>query len=361
MMDIEELLRLDPYSLPRAEKEPMLLEGLKELTKRHYLLCPEYKRVLDRLHRGWESIESAADVPFLPVGLFKGRSLKSIPDEEVFKTLSSSGTTSSQPSRVILDRRAAFRQSQALAQVMAHELGQKRRPMLIIDSHESAMGRGDFSARTAAIRGFSSFGRDHFYALRPDLTIDESGLRDWLDGHAGQPLLAFGFTFLVWRFCQEARALGVDLSKAALIHGGGWKKLQGAAVNRTMFRQGVEESVGISVIRDYYGMIEQIGSVFLECERGVFHSPVFADVAIRNPLNWRPLPPGETGVVQTMSLLPTSYPGHCLLTEDLGTLTGIDDCACGRLGSTFVVEGRVPKAESRGCSDARQYPEASWN
>ena len=50
-------------------------------------------------------------------------------------------------------------------------------------------------------------------------------------------------------------------------------------------------------------------------------------------------------------LLPGSYPGHVLLTEDVGTLEGEDDCPCGRKGRYFKVHGRIAKAEVRGCSD----------
>ena len=61
--------------------------------------------------------------------------------------------------------------------------------------------------------------------------------------------------------------------------------------------------------------------------------------------------PGEEGVLQVLSPLPRSYPGHSLLTEDLGVLLGEDDCPCGRKGKYFKVTGRVPRAEVRGCSD----------
>ena len=60
---------------------------------------------------------------------------------------------------------------------------------------------------------------------------------------------------------------------------------------------------------------------------------------------------GEEGVLQVLSPLPRSYPGHSLLTEDLGVLLGEDDCPCGRKGKYFKVTGRVPRAEVRGCSD----------
>ena len=60
---------------------------------------------------------------------------------------------------------------------------------------------------------------------------------------------------------------------------------------------------------------------------------------------------GEKGVLQVVSLLPESYPGHSILTEDEGVLLGEDDCPCGRKGKYFEVTGRIRNAEVRGCSD----------
>ena len=57
-------------------------------------------------------------------------------------------------------------------------------------------------------------------------------------------------------------------------------------------------------------------------------------------------------MIEVLSLLPRSYPGHALLTEDRGRLLGEDDCPCGRKGRYFEVFGRLPKAELRGCSDS---------
>ena len=61
----------------------------------------------------------------------------------------------------------------------------------------------------------------------------------------------------------------------------------------------------------------------------------------------------ETGLVQLVSLLPSSYPGHLILSEDTGEIFGEDDCSCGRLGKYFKLHGRIKNAEIRGCSDAR--------
>ena len=57
-------------------------------------------------------------------------------------------------------------------------------------------------------------------------------------------------------------------------------------------------------------------------------------------------------MIQAVSLLPGSYPGHSILTEDEGVILGEDDCPCGRKGKYFRVIGRIRNAEVRGCSDA---------
>ena len=93
-----------------------------------------------------------------------------------------------------------------------------------------------------------------------------------------------------------------------------------------------------------------IGVVYLEGPEGdSLYCPDFADVVIRDPETWRELPPGQPGLIEVVSTLPESYPGHLLLTEDLGVVHGIDDGHWP--GKRFSVLGRLPRAEARGCSD----------
>ena len=101
---------------------------------------------------------------------------------------------------------------------------------------------------------------------------------------------------------------------------------------------------------NYYGMVEQTGSIFMECEAGFLHCSNYSDVIMRRD-DFSICEYNETGLIQLISLLPVSYPGHSLLSEDLGEIIGEDNCTCGRLGKYFIVHGRVNKAELRGCSD----------
>ena len=98
-------------------------------------------------------------------------------------------------------------------------------------------------------------------------------------------------------------------------------------------------------------MVEQTGCIYMQCECGHLHASVFSDVIIRRPADFSVAEIGEKGIVQVVSILPESYPGHSLLTEDEGILRGEDDCPCGRKGKYFEIPGRLKNAEIRGCSD----------
>jgi len=98
-------------------------------------------------------------------------------------------------------------------------------------------------------------------------------------------------------------------------------------------------------------MVEQTGSIFVECEYGFLHSSSFSDVIVRNHKTHSPENNGTEGLIQLLSIIPKSYPGHSLLTEDIGTIYGVDNCECGRMGKYFKVHGRMKSAEVRGCSD----------
>ena len=291
----------------------------------------------------------------MPVSLFKEHALKSVPQSQVYKVLKSSAT-SGRASAICLDRRTARLQTQALASIMVPILGSRRQPMLIIDSKNFLSDRRHLSARAAGILGFSSYGRDHFFALNDQMELDLAGLKDWLRRNGGSPFFMFGFTFMVWQyFYQRVARLGLDLSRGTLLHGGGWKKLEAQAVSRGEFMLRLRRAAGLARIYNFYGMAEQVGSVFVECGRGYLHCPLFADVIIRDPRTWAPLPPRRPGIVQILSLIPESYPGHSLLSEDIGALAGVDGCRCGRKGKYFSITGRVPEAELRGCSDVHAF------
>ncbi len=186
------------------------------------------------------------------------------------------------------------------------------------------------------------------------MSIDLEGVSEFLEKHQGKKILLFGFTFMIWQhFYQElAKCPGkIDLSEGVLIHGGGWKKLQNEKVEPEEFKRELQRVCGISQIHDYYGMVEQTGCIYMECEHGHLHASIFSDVIARRKDDFSVCSFGEEGIIQVVSAIPESYPGHSILTEDMGIIQGEDDCPCGRLGKYFKITGRIKNAEVRGCSD----------
>lgn len=355
-MTYDELLEKAPYSLSKDEKNRILTERLKELTKLHKENCEEYSRILDSISFDLEKVDNYENLPFLPVRLFKELELRSVPKEEVVKTMTSSGTSGQAVSKIYLDRTTSSNQQKTMVKIVSDYTGSGRMPMIILDCPSVVKNRLMFSARGAGILGFSIFGAKKIYALDDDMNLNVEALKEFLEKYKGQKILLFGFTFMVWKhFYKELVRLkdevSFDLSNGILIHGGGWKKLVNEAVSPEEFHRRLKDICGLDSIHDYYGMVEQTGCIYMQCECGHLHASIFSDVIIRKPEDFSICKKGERGIIQVVSAIPESYPGHSLLTEDEGEILGEDDCLCGRKGKYFKIYGRLKNAEIRGCSD----------
>jgi phenylacetate-coenzyme A ligase PaaK-like adenylate-forming protein len=342
------------YSLAKESKKPFFLEKISELFKHHYYSCHEFKRIIDTIEYDVSSINSIEDLPFLPVRLFKMYNLLSVPHESVVKKMTSSGTTGQSVSKIFLDKPTALLQTKTLGKIVSSFLGSSRVPMIIIDSESTVKNRNEFSARAAGITGFSIFASKRIFALNDDMSLNLELIQDFVSENRDKTIFLFGFTFIVYQhFIKELCRLDItiNLTNGVLIHGGGWKKLIHEAIDSKAFRDKIYSVSSISRVHDYYGMVEQTGTIHMECEKGYLHTPEYADIIIRDPNNFGVCNVGEEGLIQLLSLLPHSYPGQSLLTEDIGVILGEDDCSCGRKGKYFIIKGRIKNAEVRGCSD----------
>lgn len=356
-ISFDDILAISPYSLRKKEKSELLFKRLSELTEFHKNNCEEYARILKSIDFDINRISNYEEIPFLPVRLFKELELKSVSQENIVKTMTSSGTTGQAVSRIYLDRNTASNQQKTMVKIVSDFTGSSRMPMIIIDNPNVIKNRAMFSARGAGILGFSIFGSKKIYALNDDMRLDVDAIKEFLEKFSGQKILLFGFTFMVWQhFYKELvrlkeQGITFDLSNGILIHGGGWKKLVSESVSHDEFHERLKDACGIESIHDYYGMVEQTGCIYMECKYGHLHSSIFSDVIIRKPIDFSVCETGEKGIIQVVSTIPESYPGHSLITEDEGIIEGEDDCPCGRKGKYFKILGRIKSAEIRGCSD----------
>lgn len=359
---LESLESVPPFELEREVKEPLQTRILSDLTQFHRENCSPYDRILDSFYSSSLTNLIGDFPPFIPARLLKLVDLKSVPSSEVMMSLTSSGTSGQTPSRVSLSKSNARLQNRALVRILGDFFGTKRQSILIFDEESTLREGKEINARAAGVRGFSSVSREKIIALNETLDLEEQIVTDFLEGTTDVPFLAFGFTSVLWEkviLPLEASGRKFPPNQGVLIHGGGWKALVDQAVSPQEFSSRARSVLGVRSTHDYYGMAEQTGSIFMACENRVFHCSNYSDVLVRDPRTLQVNDFGQEGLLQVISVLPRSYPGHSILTEDIGTIQGEDDCSCGRKGKYFVVAGRLAQAEIRGCSDTATLRPAS--
>ena len=357
MLQLKNIIKYNPYSLDKNQKNKLFKDIFTKLTFHHYTKCKDYNKIIKNLKFKIKNKKNKLqDFPMLPVKTFKTFKLISVNKNKIAKKLVSSGTTGQNLSEIYLDKKNAKNQIIILSKIIQEILGKKRLPMLIIDQNPKLNNRSIFNARAAAIFGFSLFGKDYCYLLNNKNEIDYQTLNNFLEKHKNKKFFIFGFTSLIYEYLIKKispRLLISNFKRGILLHGGGWKKLEKIKINNELFKKKISKKLKLDNIYNYYGLVEQTGSIFIESKNcGYFHTTIYSDILIRDN-NFKVLEKNRRGLIQLFSLLPTSYPGHNILTEDIGELKGEDDCKCGLKGKYFLVYGRAKKSELRGCSDVR--------
>ena len=304
------------------------------------------------------------ELPWLPVQAFKENAalLRSVDAAQITVRLNSSAT-SGVPSSVDIDRVTAKRQVRALAAVITEVLGPKRRPFLVLDTDPRTMSGQGLGARGAAVRGFLNLAREAAYFMEAGpggmLTLKADELAAALERAAagGEPVAVFGFTFVLFAHALQpmlraGRAFRLPAG-SHVIHIGGWKKLADQQVSKAEFNAMAERVFGVppSHVADFYGFTEQMGVNYPDGPDGLKCAPAFAEVIVRDPSTFKPLPDGREGLLEFVTPLPWSYPGIAVLTDDVGIVTSRDSTVGGWHGTRFQVLGRAQKAEVRGCGD----------
>jgi len=365
---IDALLAAPTFSLAPSEHHARLLAVLQ----RELSYAAERDARLRNYLQAWpvdyRAAESIADLPYLPVGAFKASPPLALVDpENIIRTLASSATTGQTPSRVPLDAPTSRRMVKGVVAIASDFIGSTRRPYLVIDTPGTLAAGAELGARAAAIQGLRPFATEMACCLNGDAgepRVDEARLLDFAAKWGQAEVLAYGFTYVIWEhLVRPLREHGIRLGmpNIRVLHSGGWKRLQDQAVTREAFAAGVAEVFGCATERvlDFYGMVENVGVIYPDCECGYKHVPAFAAVIVRDPLTLRPVKQGEQGLVQVCSVLPTSFPGFLVLTDDIAEVIRYDGCACGRRGISFRFVKRVPQVEIRGCGNletSRQRP-----
>jgi hypothetical protein len=362
---IDRLLALPPFGLSAEAKAAALLPAVSEALLHHHEHCPSLARWHEK--RGFDPhrpLTDLADVPFLPVGVFKRLLLASVPADKVVRELTSSATSSQTPSRIPLDQVTRQRQIRALAAILSYRLGGTRRPFLVLDAPPDSGPQADreLSARVAALRGYLMAANTTEYALRRDgarLVLDIPHVRALVEQWTaeGKPFCLLGYTYMLYQYVvrpllERGESLALPATTCVL-HFGGWKKLAAQAVDKARLNADACQAFGLQpqCLCDVYGFTEQLGVIYPDDTAGRKRAPTYAEVLVRDPATLAVLPDGATGLLEFVCPLPHSYPGVAILLDDLGRIVSREPGDDGLTGTAFELVGRAARAETRGCGD----------
>ena len=355
--EYKNLFKVKIYNLKKKFKKKFFNNFINKLSMHHYKNCVQYRQILNNLNFNINKKNyELKDYPTIPVSLFKFLDLYSVNKKKIVKKILSSGTTNKNLSKINLDKLNSNNQVKALNNILKNLLGTRRLPMLIVEKDPRNDHKINFNAKVAAILGFSLFGKDHCYILDKEGKLDFNLLKKFYNKFSNEKFFIFGFTSSIFKHLIKNPSFKknkYNLKNGILLHGGGWKKLEEIKVNNNRFKELLIKKFNLRSVFNYYGMVEQTGSIFIEGKNcGYLHTSIYSDILIRDK-DFNLLEKNKKGIVQLFSILPSSYPGHNILTEDIGELKGEDDCKCGLKGKYFLIHGRIKEAEIRGCSDVR--------
>ena len=348
LINYSKIFKENLFDKTQKEKEIFFFNNLKKLHNYHQKNSKEYLNISKTLFK--KNMNKIENLPFLHVQMFKEKNLKSVQSNVNVKMFNSSGTSGKKLSMINIDMKTSLLQAKVLNRILLSVLREKVDKIYFIDS-ETTLKTMRNSARGAAILGFKQIANSFEFILDSKYKVKKKIIKKIIAER--KKICFFGFTSLVWlNFLNYLKKNKIFLKKkdTILFHGGGWKKIEKNKVSRKKFNLECKNYIGSNKIYNYYGMIEQTGSIFLECEYGLYHPSLFSEIIIRDE-NMISCNLGKTGIIQVCSLLPISYPGHSILTEDLGEIFAIDTCRCGRKGKAFKVLNRIKDSEVRGCSD----------
>jgi hypothetical protein len=360
----DDLLKQPPYRGAPDQNQDLLRAAVGEAILHHCTHCEPFERWYRK--RGPDPnapILDLAQLPFLPVTVFKRLKLQSVESGQVVRVLKSSATSSQTPSSVALDAVTRGRQMRALASLMSATIGPERRPFVVLDAAAPSAGSAvELSARVAGMRGYLMMASETRYVLEsraegPALNVDElrGALADLLARRI--PICLLGYTYILYRYVvAPLLKLGLRFElppESFVLHFGGWKRLQGQAVERERFNSDVARvfSVDWRHIRDIYGFTEQLGVIYPDDGHGVRLAPAYAEVFVRDAFTLELAPDGAAGLLQFITPLPNSYPGISILLDDVGRIVSRGQEVDGLYGTRFETLGRAKGAEIRGCGD----------
>ena len=351
----------DPYEYD----DELFVKAVKQCLSWHIEKNDFYKDWMQKNNFSVDSLNDISDIakiPFLHANFYKTHVIKTVKDEDIAITLTSSGTTG-QKSQMFFDNWTIFASDKS-ADMESYKLGliTDEPTNFLLYSYEPAEGVNVGTLRTRQMMRRYAKENELVYALKYTGKGHEFDLFGCIDAllrfeKEGLPVRLLGFPAFLYFTLEKMEDMGyppLKLNpKSLVMMGGGWKGFVDKQLSPQEFRAYIKERLGLpeSCCHESYGAVEH-GVAYMDCNNHHFHIPAYSRVLIRDVRTLEVLPYGKPGFLNVISPINTGVPVVSLLLGDLAVLHEGKSCGCGINAPWFEILGRAGTTKNRSCAIA---------
>ena len=362
---VQELCDLSEPYRTGYDMDSLFLQAMREIMAWHYDRCTFYRNLLRRENFSPEHINSMDDlprIPFIHANFFKTHSVRSIPEEEIEITLTSSGTMG-QKSQMFFDH-WSISSGRRMVDFVYDHFGWNnpdKETNYLVSNYEPEEGSTRGTTNTSKFLTKYAPARNLNYVLR--LTgeggheFDLFGCIEVLKQYASEkiPVRLIGFPSFIFFILERMKKLGeknLSLSDDSLVFfAGGWKGYADQQLSKDELYGRLVEQLGIpdNRCRDGFGSVEH-SVPYVECEHHHMHVPIWSRAFIRDVRTLELLDEGKPGYLSFVTPYITSVPAISVMMGDLAIMHSAGECECGINTPWFEIAGRAGISKNKSCA-----------
>jgi long-chain-fatty-acid---luciferin-component ligase len=351
MIDNSILLSKDAYFPNFNERETVQKSLLLNSFQYHVAHNNEYRAYCERRNITLNDVQTdIRKIPLIPSTIFKSMRIRTDSGEETIKYCESSGT---QGSVSIIERDTTTMERFIGTIKNANQnIFRLKKSVIVGLTPPPSQAKDLWIAHVISL--YSHFYTTYFYMDNGEFKFDKlvQDLRQFSENF--EEICFIGAPIMYIQMLKHLQTNNIQFdfgNKIFMITGGGWKRFESQSISRDEFkRECGRHFSGLSgdKIRDVFNMTE-LNTLIPECECGSKHIPVWLDVFPIDLNTYTVAKDGTAGLLGFLDALPASYPGF-VVSGDVGRITYIDNCPCGRKGRCVEIIRRINTVETRGCA-----------
>ncbi len=314
-------------SPPPSEEDAAFDTLALALFARQYELIAPYRRLCDAQNLSPQTVTRWQDIPAVPAAAFKRFALSAVPTEEAAAVFHSSGTTGAQTSRHYFDRAGLTLYDLSLRAGFDAALPTRPAPIWAM------MPAPDAAPHSSLSHMLGSLGAERFF------WDDDAALASALS-QRDSPVTLFGTAFAFVSLFDETNT-DIHLPQGSVVIETGGFKGRTREVPRAELYEMFGARLGVDLDHCYseYGMCEMASQFYGQGLNPEKRGPHWVRTRTIDPETGEDTQENAAGLLRHYDLANFNSV-LALQTQDVGTLTP----------GGFLLAGRAPDAEVRGCS-----------